>query len=312
MLVNSRSRPTIRFCPFQLDTSGVLWHNGLVVDLKPQALILLELLVERGGQVVTRREAKEKVWPELVGTEEIAEDERTRGRTDDYDDALNHLVEDLRKAMGDDPERPQYVQTIRKKGLKFICPVHEEQVPTSLTSVKTLRPLLIGMGVGVTVCGLIVALSLPMVKGHNNPVLVSDPVVVEKKPILPVITKVSAIRAKNVQQIIIDGSGFGAYAHYVGLGLDSPFLAIVDDTSNWAAGRMTPNNVDEVTLVISNWTDTQIVIDGFSGRYGKNGWKLTPGDKLRVRVWNPQTGAGPAECPVTVGVVGPHLCPKAQ
>jgi len=90
--------------------------------------------------------------------------------------------------------------------------------------------------------------------------------------------------------------------------LDTPFLTIADDTGRWAAGRITPENPDEVTLTVSTWTDTDIIVEGFSGLYGKHGWSLNPGDKLRVRVWNPQTGAGPAECVLTVGPVGAPTC----
>lgn len=45
---------------------------------------------------------------------------------------------------------------------------------------------------------------------------------------------------------------------------------------------------------VESWTDTEIVISGFSGDYGLHGWKLTAGDDLEIGVWNPQTGVGPA------------------
>ncbi len=45
---------------------------------------------------------------------------------------------------------------------------------------------------------------------------------------------------------------------------------------------------------VESWTDNEIVIGGFSGDYGRNRWKLLPGDSLEVAVWNPQSGAGPA------------------
>ncbi|MFZ1918033.1 MAG: hypothetical protein WAU58_10705 [Terriglobales bacterium] len=47
-------------------------------------------------------------------------------------------------------------------------------------------------------------------------------------------------------------------------------------------------------LDVATWTDGQIIITGFSGDYGKNGWKLTEGDEVEIAVWNPQNSVGPA------------------
>ena len=81
---------------------------------------------------------------------------------------------------------------------------------------------------------------------------------------------------------------------------DSPYLAIGNETRDWAAGRLVPQNWDEVMLDVESWTDDQIVVTGFSGDYGKNGWKLTAGDQVDVAVWNPQNGVGPAIFRTTV------------
>ncbi len=112
-----------------------------------------------------------------------------------------------------------------------------------------------------------------------------------------------------MQQIIIDGERLGNYAQVHGLGLDTPFLAISNDTAGWGAGRIVPDNVDEITLIVSDWTGTLITVEGFSGRYGQGNWKLHPGDRVRVRVWNPQTGAKADDCLVTVGG-GDTVCSK--
>ena len=50
-----------------------------------------------------------------------------------------------------------------------------------------------------------------------------------------------------------------------------------------------------MTLTVTTWTDTDIIITELSGDYGKKWWRLNPGDEIVVRVWNPQTGVGPAE-----------------
>ncbi len=108
----------------------------------------------------------------------------------------------------------------------------------------------------------------------------------------PIITAVSSIAPKQEQEIIIEGYGFGHYTSFKRL--DTPFLAIRDNTAHWAAGRITPENPGDVTLTVTTWIDTDIIVTEFSGDYGRKWYKLNQGDEIEVRVWNPQTGAGPA------------------
>jgi hypothetical protein len=106
------------------------------------------------------------------------------------------------------------------------------------------------------------------------------------------ITSVSPVQPERDQTIIIRGTNLGFYTPY--RNLDTPFLAIRDNTAHWAAGRIIPENWDEVTLNVQSWQDTQIVVTGFSGSYGSGAWKLTRGDEVEIAVWNPQSGQGPA------------------
>ena len=114
------------------------------------------------------------------------------------------------------------------------------------------------------------------------------------------ITNVSPILPQQSQTITITGEGFGTQATYSG---DSPYIELIDSTGNWFAGQ--PGNM--VGLAVSSWTDSQIVITGLPGSYGTSGWCISPGDQLYVRVWNAQTGSGPA----TYGIVassGTNTC----
>ncbi len=115
---------------------------------------------------------------------------------------------------------------------------------------------------------------------------------------MPMITSVSAIRPKADQVIVIQGRGLGIHTYYANG--DTPFIAIRDKTTRWAAGRLIPENWDEVTLNVSDWTNSQIVVTGFAGAYGQHWWRLNPGDQVEVAVWNPQTGSGPATYELTV------------
>jgi excisionase family DNA binding protein len=107
----------------------------------------------------------------------------------------------------------------------------------------------------------------------------------------PEISSVTPILPRPDQTIVIKGHDFGWYTSFSGL--DTPFLAIRNITGHWAAGRIIDLNPDDVTLSVAKWTDSEIVITGFSGKYGQENWKLQPGDGIDVAVWNPQTGTGP-------------------
>jgi protein involved in polysaccharide export with SLBB domain len=118
------------------------------------------------------------------------------------------------------------------------------------------------------------------------------------------ITSVSAILPQQSQTITISGMGFGSHAAYTG---DSNYIALVDTTAaGWNAGH----SGSAITLAVSSWTDSQIVLSGFSGSYGTNGWCISPGDQLSVKVWNAQTGSGPAIYPI-VASGGTNTCTLA-
>jgi DNA-binding winged helix-turn-helix (wHTH) protein len=103
-------RPVIRFGTFQLDTqAGELLKSGRVVRLKPQPLRLLQLLLSRPGDLVTRDEIRDLLW----GTDTFV----------DFEQGMNTAVRQIREALGDDAERPIFVETVPKRGYRFIAPV---------------------------------------------------------------------------------------------------------------------------------------------------------------------------------------------
>ena len=113
----------------------------------------------------------------------------------------------------------------------------------------------------------------------------------------PAITKVSKMTTQQFQTIVITGSGFGTHAPYTG---DTNYISLTDETASpgWQAGYAPYN--DTVTLIVQRWTDTQIVLGGFSGGWGEFNWILTVGDSEQIEVWNAQTGAGPAQIYTTI------------
>lgn len=288
----------IRFDLFELDVEGgQLRRNGFPVDLSPQALKVLLLLAERPDKLVTRKKIIEALWPgQSYG---------------DFDSRLNFTIKKLREGLGDDADQPRYIQTVRNAGYRFIAPLREPAPPplaaipksddNLLPSTSGTRPnppqgaLLTDNDVRLAVN----RVSIPVLTVVLLAVTVMTALFREwswgsggaKPDSAPEISSVTPILPQERQRIVIRGRGFGLHVPY--FRTDSPQLAIRDLTSHWAAGRIIPQNWDEVMVDVESWTDTEIVLGGFSGDYGANGWKLTTGDNLEVAVWNPQSGIGP-------------------
>jgi len=107
----------------------------------------------------------------------------------------------------------------------------------------------------------------------------------------PQIAVVSYIQPKGTQAITIVGSGFGTRSPYSG---DSNSIEVTDQSRNWNAGSSRDFPADQITLSVALWTDTKIEISGFAGAYGSGSYSLNPGDRVTIRIWNAQTGQGPA------------------
>ncbi len=100
----------IRFGTFQLDISAAELHkNGVRVRLQQQPAQLLETLLERPGQVVTRDELRQRLWPEDTFV--------------DFEHGLNAAVKRLREALGDSADNPVFIETLPRRGYRFIAPV---------------------------------------------------------------------------------------------------------------------------------------------------------------------------------------------
>ena len=104
-----RPRPsTVAFGPFTFDRgNGLLRHGTQEIPLPPRVLGVLHLLVARAGELVPRQEIIDSVWKEAFVT----------------DTSLAEAVSVLRQALGDDPQAPNYVQTVHRRGYRFVAPV---------------------------------------------------------------------------------------------------------------------------------------------------------------------------------------------
>lgn len=103
-----RSSPTIiRFGEFELDQhSGELRRNGAKVRLQEQPLRILQILLEQPGKLVPREELQARVW----GSDTFV----------DFDHGINNAVKRLREALGDLAETPRYIETLPRRGYRFI------------------------------------------------------------------------------------------------------------------------------------------------------------------------------------------------
>jgi hypothetical protein len=117
----------------------------------------------------------------------------------------------------------------------------------------------------------------------------------------PVIKTISKITTQKLQTITITGTGFGTHAPYTG---DSDFISFLDTTKKWQAGYegclLGFCTTDTVTLIVHSWTNTKIVVGGFSGAWGTHNFTLAKGNSEQISIFNPQTSAGPATRTVKV------------
>src|SRR5689334_17941664 len=115
----------IRFGVFEADPhTGELHKKGLRIKLREQPFQILLLLVARPGEVVSRDELQKQLWP---GDTFV-----------DFDRGLNKAINHLRDALGDSAENPRFIETLPKRGYRFIAPVEESIVSfTPATLVPT-------------------------------------------------------------------------------------------------------------------------------------------------------------------------------
>ncbi|HTM35909.1 MAG TPA: DUF2225 domain-containing protein [Terriglobales bacterium] len=105
-----------RFGLFEADAAnGTLMRNGVRVKIQDQPFRVLVFLLERAGEIVTREELRQRLWPE--------------GTYVDFDGSLNVILKKLRAAIDDDSENPRFIETVPRRGYRFIAPVASDPKP---------------------------------------------------------------------------------------------------------------------------------------------------------------------------------------
>jgi DNA-binding winged helix-turn-helix (wHTH) protein len=106
----------LRFRDFTLDpATGELRRNDVVIPLEPQPARALTALVSRPSTLVTREELRAAVWPDGTHVE--------------FDQSLNYCIRQVRAALDDDARRPEFIETVSRRGYRFIAPVADARAP---------------------------------------------------------------------------------------------------------------------------------------------------------------------------------------
>ncbi|HXO39339.1 MAG TPA: winged helix-turn-helix domain-containing protein, partial [Candidatus Acidoferrum sp.] len=123
----SSRHKSIRFSVFEVDVSTAeLRKHGIRVHLEEQPFHILLLLLEHPGELITREHLREQLWP--------------AGTFVDFDRSLNKAMSKLRLALGDSAEIPRFIETLHRRGYRFVAPVQVEQM-LSHSAVASSPPL---------------------------------------------------------------------------------------------------------------------------------------------------------------------------
>lgn len=116
MATDQKVPERVRFADFEFDyRSGELRRAGSSLKLQPQPANILSILVQRQGEIVSRRELTEAVW----GAQTFV----------DFEQSLNHAIRQIRSVLEDDADQPRFVETLPKRGYRFIAPICPLAVP---------------------------------------------------------------------------------------------------------------------------------------------------------------------------------------
>jgi len=116
MTFSGSPQDKICFGPFELDVvNRELRKRGNAVKLQPQQFVVLVLLARRAGQIVSRDEIHQHVW----GTDTFV----------DFERGINFSINQIRAALGDDAGKPRFIETIPRRGYRFIHPIEVSGEP---------------------------------------------------------------------------------------------------------------------------------------------------------------------------------------
>jgi DNA-binding winged helix-turn-helix (wHTH) protein len=118
----------LKFDAYALDLrAGELFKNGKKIKIQEQPVQILAMLLERPGEVVTREELRERLWSEDTFV--------------DFEHSLNTAIKKLRLALNDDPEKPRFIETLRRRGYRFAAALAENAEAEAPPAPATAKPV---------------------------------------------------------------------------------------------------------------------------------------------------------------------------
>ncbi len=128
MAALQNSPSIVRFGVFEVDlNAGELRKSGVKLRLQGQPFQVLTLLLARAGEVVTREELQQKLWPSDTFV--------------DFDHSLNTAINKVREVLGDSASSPRYVETLARRGYRFIAPVQNQSPSTTVEPIAPMSPM---------------------------------------------------------------------------------------------------------------------------------------------------------------------------
>jgi DNA-binding winged helix-turn-helix (wHTH) protein len=129
-----------RFGVFEVDLeTGELRKKGLRVALQEQPFRVLAMLLERPGELVTRDQLRARLWPDAVFV--------------DFDHGVNKAVAKIRRALGDLAESPRYVETLERRGYRFVAPVESVSAACAAAAATTIVARLVSGDRAIPIAG---------------------------------------------------------------------------------------------------------------------------------------------------------------
>lgn len=142
LAVESRCPAILRFGTFEMNVrAGELHRQGTRIRLQEQPFQLLAVLLQRPGDLVTREELRAHIWPQDTFV--------------DFDNSLNTAAAKLRKALGDSAENPHFIETLPRRGYRFIAPVRQE--PAGKSSITKATWMVAALFAGAAVAAITLA-----------------------------------------------------------------------------------------------------------------------------------------------------------
>jgi TolB-like protein/DNA-binding winged helix-turn-helix (wHTH) protein/Tfp pilus assembly protein PilF len=135
MATQPRVSARLRFDGFELDRrAGELRRHGVKLRLRGQPLHVLEILLERPGDVVTREEMQSRIWSADTFV--------------DFDHSLHNAIARIREVLDDSAEKPRYIETLPRRGYRYIGPLIDEDIDTPVLA-ATVEPATYGPDAGL-------------------------------------------------------------------------------------------------------------------------------------------------------------------